>query len=267
MVNKKIIRQGGYASVSPVYVNRDDLKKIGWGWFYLPWNFFKDLLQSLGGSASGVGFKTYQKYILQLLIGTFFALWFYFKLGWTTYYLPLLGYVNLGLGYIFLTVFLFTLFLNSVAITDGLDGLAGGLLLELFASLGIIAFFQNQLGLAIFCASLVGTLTAFLYFNFYPARVFMGNVGAQALGAAAFVVGFMLHKELALFVLGGVFVLEVFSDLVQIAHKKSGRGKFFKMAPLHHHFELSGWPETKVTMRFWLAGFIFSLLGLLLSFI
>lgn len=232
----------------------------------LPWDMFREVFRALG-SYDSVGLKSYQKYVIELLIGVFFAYWFYYKLGWSTYWMPLLGSVPLGFFYVPLSAFLFTVFLNSVAITDGLDGLAGGLSVALFGSLGTVAFFQNQLGLAIFCATIVGALLAFLYFNFYPARVFMGNIGSHALGATAFVVAFMIHKEVLLFIIGGIFVLEILSDVVQVGSKKLGRGKVFKMAPIHHHFELSGWPETKVTMRFWLLGVVFSLFGLLLSFI
>lgn len=264
--SKRMIRA---ASLEPVvsFFKSSDLSTSWRSLIFVPWNVFREIFRLLGGSSSQIGFKSYQKYLFQLVIGGFFAFWFYFKLGWSTYYLPLLGYVSMGFFFIPLTIFLFTFFLNSVAITDGLDGLAAGLSVLLFGSLGVVAFFQNQLGLAIFCATMVGSLLSFLYFNFYPARVFMGNVGAHALGASAFVVGFMLHKELLLFLLGGVFVVEVFSDLIQVSGKRLGYGKVFKMAPLHHHFELLGWPETKVTLRFWLAGSLFSLLGLLLSFI
>lgn len=262
---KKVIREAS-GETSKIF-RRDlrfylSLKNL----FKLPWDLFRDLLGDLG-SYDSVGLRGYQKYIIQLLIGGFFAYWFYFKLGWSTYWLPLLGNLPLGFFYLPISIFLFTLFLNSVAITDGLDGLAGGLLVSLFASLGLIATVQNQLGLALFCATIVGCLLSFLYFNFYPARVFMGNIGSHALGAAAFVVAFMLRKELILFILGGVFVIEVISDFLQVGSKKMRGKKVFLMAPLHHHFELLGWPETKVTLRFWLFGGIFSLLGLLLSFI
>jgi phospho-N-acetylmuramoyl-pentapeptide-transferase len=262
---KSIIREGTDKQDTPFlrefsyYLN---LKSI----FEYPWDLFRDTFRLLG-SYDSVGLKSYQKYIIELAIGLFFSSWFYYKLGWNTYWMPLLGSVPLGFFYIPISAFLFTVFLNSVAITDGLDGLAGGLSVVLFGSLGTIAFFQNQIGLAIFCASMVGSLLAFLYFNFYPARVFMGNIGSHSLGATAFVVAYMLHKEILLFVIGGIFVLEVISDIIQVGSKRMGYGKVFKMAPIHHHFELSGWPETKVTMRFWLLGIVFCLFGLLLSFI
>lgn len=262
---KTIIREGRDAE-EEVFTKKLDfyfhIKNI----IRFPWDIFRDFFRLLG-SYDSVGLKSYQKYLIELLIGGFFAFWFYYKLGWSAYWMPLLGSVPLGIFYIPVTIFLFTLFLNSVAITDGLDGLAGGLSVALFGSLGTVAFFQNQFGLAIFCATMVGALAAFLYFNVYPARVFMGNIGSHALGATAFVVAYMLHKEILLFIMGGVFVLEVVSDVIQVGSKKLGHGKIFRMAPIHHHFELSGWPETKVTMRFWLLGSIFSLFGLLLSFI
>lgn len=254
-------QEGSPAVATPTVLETKTLKII-----LLPWRFFRSLLGDLS-SHDSFGLKSYQKYLLQILIGSFFALWFYLKLDWGSYWFPLLGYVDFGFFYIPVTIFLFTWFVNSVAITDGLDGLAGGLLIELFGVLAIIALWQNQLGLALFCATLVGALTAFLYFNFYPARVFMGNVGSHALGAAAFVVAYMLHKEILLFIIGGVFTVEILSDFIQITSKKWQGKKAFLMAPLHHHFELLGWAETKVTLRFWLAGFVFGLLGLILSLI
>lgn len=229
-----------------------------------PWCSFKEIFRALG-SRDDVGLKSYQKFLLQASIGAFLALWFYYKLGWNTIWLPLLGNINIGPLYPVLIVIIFTVFLNGVAITDGLDGLAGGLLVLLFASLGVIALTQNQIGLALFCATIIGSLLSFLYFNFYPARVFMGNVGSHALGASAAVVAIMLHKELVLFILGGVFMIEILSVLLQVGAVKFYGRRIFKMAPIHHHFELLGWPETKVTMRFWLIGVIFSLTGILFS--
>lgn len=231
-----------------------------------PWRVFKEIFRALG-SKDDIGLKSYQKFLFQAAIGTFLALWFYFKLDWNTVWLPLLGDINIGFLYPLLIVLIFTFFLNSVGVTDGLDGLAGGLLILLFASLSLIALIQNQIGLAIFAATIVGSLLAFLYFNFYPARVFMGNVGSHALGATAAVVAMMLHKELVLIVMGGVFVMEMVSVILQVASIKFYGKRVFRMAPIHHHFELSGWPETKVTMRFWLLGGFLSLLGVLLSIV
>lgn len=241
-------------------LRRSRLEKI----ILIPWSGFKEIFRSLGSKDTS-GLKSYQKFLLQAGIGVFLALWFYFKLERSSVWMPLIGNQNLSFGYPFLVVFVFTFFLNSVGVTDGLDGLAGGLLSLLFLSLGAIALNQNQLGIALFCASIVGSLLAFLYFNFYPARVFMGNVGAYALGAAASVVAMLLHKEIILFVLGGVFIVELFSVILQVLSVKISKKRIFRMAPLHHHFELLGWPETKVTMRFWLAGIVFSLIGLLVS--
>lgn len=262
---KHLIR-AGLENSNPERETRSSNKGFLVSLLFYPWRLFQKLLSELG-SFDSFGLKSYQKYLFQMAIGLFFALWFFVKLGWDSYWMPLLGYVTLGFLYVPITAFLFTLFLNSVAITDGLDGLAGGLLLQLFGVLAVVALFQNQLGLALFCATLVGALAAFLYFNFYPARVFMGNVGSHALGAAAFVVAYMLHKEMLIFLMGGVFTVEIFSDFIQIISKKWRGRKVFLMAPIHHHFELLGWPETKVTLRFWLAGFFFSLLGLILSFV
>lgn len=229
-----------------------------------PWRVFKETLRALG-SRDDVGLKSYQKFLLQLSLGSFLAFWFYGKLGWQVIWLPLFGNVAAGFWYPFIISLLFVFFLNSVGVTDGLDGLAGGLLSLLFAALGLIALVQNQMGLALFCATVVGSLLAFLYFNFYPARVFMGNVGSHSLGSAAVVVSVMLRQELVLLILGGVFLIEMFSVIFQVSSVKLYGRRLFRMAPLHHHFELLGWPETKVTLRFWLVGIICTILGLIAS--
>lgn len=231
---------------------------------FLPWYYFKEVFRSLG-SKDNSGLKSYQKFLYQAGIGIFLAYWFYFKLDWQTFWFPLVGYVNFSFFYPFFVVFIFTFFVNAVGVSDGLDGLAGGLLTILFGSLGLIALFQNQQGLALFCSTVAGALLAFLYFNFYPARVFMGNVGSHSLGAAAVVVSFLLHKEIVLFVLGTVFTIDLLSVIIQVLSVKIYKKRVFLMAPIHHHFELLGWPETKITMRFWLLGFVFSLLGVLLT--
>lgn len=229
----------------------------------LPWDLFKETFRALG-SWDEVGLKSHQKFLLQAGAGFFVALPLY-AVCQAKIALPFLGSFGLGIFYIPLFVFLFAFFLNSVSITDGLDGLLGGVSALIFTALTAIALLEGAIGVAIFCASVVGALIAFLYFNVFPARVFMGNAGSYALGAAFVVVLFLLRKEYLLFVLGAIFVAEILSVVIQVGSVKMGRGKVFLMAPIHHHFEVLGWPETKITMRFWLAQAIFSFLGVLLA--
>lgn len=166
---------------------------------------------------------------------------------------------------------------NAVNLTDGLDGLAIMPTVMVAGALGIFAYvtghagFANYLGipfvsgageLAIFCGSLVGAGLGFLWFNTYPAQVFMGDVGALALGAALGVVAILIRQELVLLIMGGVFVMETVSVIMQVASYKLTGRRIFRMAPLHHHFELKGWPEPRVIVRFWIITVILVLIGL-----
>ncbi|MGC8697675.1 MAG: phospho-N-acetylmuramoyl-pentapeptide-transferase [Halothiobacillus sp.] len=185
--------------------------------------------------------------------------------------------IPLGSGYILLTYFVIVGSSNAVNLTDGLDGLAimptvlvaGGL--SVFAYVTGNAKFALYLGipfvpgvgeLAVFCAAIVGAGLGFLWFNSYPAQVFMGDIGALALGAALGVVAVMVRQEIVLFIMGGIFVLETMSVILQVASFKLTGKRIFRMAPIHHHFELKGWPEPKVIVRFWIITVILVLIGL-----
>jgi phospho-N-acetylmuramoyl-pentapeptide-transferase len=153
---------------------------------------------------------------------------------------------------------------SSVAISDGLDGLLGGLLVFAYAAYGVIAQTEGQTYLATFCFTVVGALLGFLWFNVHPARVFMGETGALPLGAGLATVAMMTGWWLVLPVVGVAFVANGLSDVVQIASYRLTGRRVFRMAPLHHHFELLGWPEAQVVARFWLAGMVGALLGIAL---
>jgi phospho-N-acetylmuramoyl-pentapeptide-transferase len=153
---------------------------------------------------------------------------------------------------------------SAVAITDGLDGLLGGLLLFAYAAYGAIAVIQGETYLAMFCFTVVGSLVGFLWYNAHPASVFMGEVGALPLGAGLATVAMMTGWWIVLPVIGIVFVAEGLSDVIQIGSFQLTGRRVFKMAPLHHHFELLGWPETQVVTRFWLVGIVGGLLGVAL---
>lgn len=185
--------------------------------------------------------------------------------------------IPLGFGYILLTYFVIVGSSNAVNLTDGLDGLAIMPTVLVAGALAVFAYvtgnakFALYLGipfvpgvgeLAVFCAAIVGAGLGFLWFNSYPAQVFMGDVGALALGAALGVVAVMVRQEIVLFIMGGIFVLETVSVILQVASFKLTGKRIFRMAPIHHHFELKGWPEPKVIVRFWIITVILVLIGL-----
>lgn len=186
--------------------------------------------------------------------------------------------IPLGLvAYVFLTYFVIVGTSNAVNLTDGLDGLAILPSVMVAGALGIFAYLSGHSGfseylsipyvpgvgeLVIFCGALVGAGLGFLWFNTYPAMIFMGDVGALALGAALGVVAVMVRQEFVLFIMGGVFVVETLSVILQVASFKLTGKRIFRMAPLHHHFELKGWPEPRVIVRFWIITVILVLIGL-----
>jgi len=185
--------------------------------------------------------------------------------------------IDLGLGYVLLCYFVIVGSSNAVNLTDGLDGLAILPTVMVAAALAVFAYatgnfnFASYLSIpyirdvgevAIFCGAIVGAGLGFLWFNAYPAQVFMGDVGALALGAALGVVAIVVRQELVLLVMGGVFVMETVSVILQVASFKLTGRRIFRMAPLHHHFELKGWPEPRVIVRFWIITVILVLVGL-----
>jgi phospho-N-acetylmuramoyl-pentapeptide-transferase len=185
--------------------------------------------------------------------------------------------VPLGYGYILLTYFVVVGTSNAVNLTDGLDGLAIMPAVLVGGALGVFAYatgnavFSGYLGIPfiegtgeilVFCATLVGAGLGFLWFNTYPAQVFMGDIGALAIGAALGIVAVIVRQEIVLFVMGGVFVMETLSVILQVASYKLTGKRIFRMAPIHHHFELKGWAEPKVIVRFWIITVILVLVGL-----
>lgn len=229
-----------------------------------PWEKFKDIATTVG-SEKGSGLETYQKFIIQGLIGGFMAYWAYFKLGWDYIWMPFLGNIHVGFLYPIFVFLLFIVVLNSVGFTDGLDGLAGGLAFFSFVTFWVISRTLGYNSLAGFSATFAGALLPFLYFNVFPARIMMGNVGSHVLGATLAVLAVTTHREVAFILIGMMFLIDgVTSPLQQISVKLTGK-RLFRMAPVHHHFEKLGWPETKVTFRFWIFSIFFSLLGFFIS--
>lgn len=220
-------------------------------------------LKGSGGTA-GLNFKI--KLLLTTVIAAGLSYWFVYKLGYTSLHIPFSTDLLLAPLIMFaFYVFVIIATANAVNITDGLDGLAGGLLVTSYGALALIAFLQGNFGIAGFCMTVVGVLLSYLWFNIYPARFFMGDIGSFAFGSTLAVVTIMLNSTLLLPVFGFIFVAEVLSVVVQLLSKKIRGKKVFLSAPIHHHFEAIGWPETKVTMRFWILGQVAAVLALLIA--
>lgn len=203
---------------------------------------------------------------LLTVIGLVAALILYYGLEARSINVPHFGKYEIGLVYIPIAVAIILGTTSAVAITDGLDALAGGTAALAFGTYGVVAFLQEQTFLATFSFTVVGALLGFLWYNAHPARVFMGDTGAMALGSTLAVIALMTGWWLLLPVVGIVFVLEGLSDVIQIAYFKWTKGRrLFRMSPLHHHFELLGWSEPQVVMRLWLLGMIGGLLGIALA--
>lgn len=222
-------------------------------------------LRGLGGGVKGL--RAPIKFAMVLAVGLAAGLFFYYKLGYNAIHIPYLGAWEVGWWIIPIFMFIVVATGNAVNISDGLDGLAGGLSAIAYGAFGIIAALQGNYGIAAFCFTVVGTLLSYVWFNIYPARFFMGDVGSFALGTALGVVAMMTDTVFLLPIIGILFVIEAGSSLLQIGSKKLRHGKkIFISAPIHHHFEALGWPETKVTMRFWVIAQAAAFVGLMLAF-
>ncbi len=222
-----------------------------------------DILGIIQSKRQGIGLNIKHRIFLYTLIATIGAWWFYFKLDWTELHIPLFGNLDIGILYIPYFVFIIAATAFSTNETDGLDGLAGGVLLVGFASYGVISFFLGRYDLAAFCAVIAGALIAFLWFNVYPARFFMGDTGSMSLGITLGVIAMLTNYSLLLPFIVFILVLESSSVIIQIVSKKMLGRRVFLSAPIHHHFEAKGWPETKVTMRFWIISAVTASVGLI----
>lgn len=229
--------------------------------------FADDILGVLHIGPKGGGLKVSQKLILFTIIAIVGAWWFFFKLDWNIINIPLLGNLALGPWYVLVFIFIIIATAHSTNITDGLDGLAGGVMLFAYISIGIVAFTQGKYDLAVFAGVIVGALTAFLWFNIYPARFFMGDTGSMALGITLGILVMLTNTALLLPFFGFILIIESLSVIIQVLSKKIRHKKVFLSAPIHHHFEALGWPETKITMRFWIISAITSIFGLIIFFL
>jgi phospho-N-acetylmuramoyl-pentapeptide-transferase len=227
-----------------------------------------DDIINVRGDGSGVaGLRTSVKFGLITLVAAIGAWFFYYKLGYSTLHVPFFGDLTFGLFIMPIFVLAVVSTSNAVNISDGLDGLAGGLLTTSYAAFGIIAALQGNYGIAAFCMTVAGTLLAYVWFNIPPARFFMGDVGSFALGTSLGVVAMLTDTLLLLPIIGLIFVLEAGSSLLQILSKKLFHRRIFIAAPLHHHLEAGGWEKTKVTMRFWIIAQACALIGITVALV
>ncbi|MEK7606689.1 MAG: phospho-N-acetylmuramoyl-pentapeptide-transferase [Patescibacteria group bacterium] len=226
---------------------------------------FDDIFNVLCIGPRGGGLKMRHRLLIYGIIATVGAWWFYFKLGRDTLHVPFFGDFSIGAWYLPLFAFIIVATAFSVNEIDGLDGLAGGTLLTAFAAYGGIAFLQGRYDLAAFCGVIIGSLLAFLWFNIFPARFFMGDTGAMSLGVTLGVMAMLTDTVFLLPIIGLLFVLESLSVIFQIASKKLRGKKIFLSAPFHHHLEAIGWPEPKIVMRFWVIAGVTAVFGLIIA--
>lgn len=234
---------------------------------------YDDLVKFFGKPKKGqlgyiFGISRRWKFLLQWIVAFIIAFWLWQGLSIDILYIPIAGILlSLSWVYVLFAAFVIVAFTNAFNITDGLDGLAGGLLLICLFAFWIIASSSLDTPLSVFISLWIGALFAFLYFNIWPARIWMGDAGALSFGATLAVIGLILGKTFALFVIGGIFLAEALSSFIQILSWKLRGRPLFPIAPLHLWFQAIGWEEPKIVMRAWLAGAMLALFGLWLAFI
>ncbi len=224
-----------------------------------------DIIDIRRAGKGGGGMAMRYRLLIYSGIAVLAAYWFVSKLDWTILHIPFWG--NIELGVFALPAFFFVIVATAFSVneTDGLDGLAGGVLLGAFTAFSGIAFMQSRFDLAVFCAVIGGSLLAFLWFNIHPARFFMGDTGSMPLGITLAIVAIYTNTVWLLPVIGFILVMESVSVLVQWTSKLLRNGKkIFHSTPIHHHFEAIGWEEPKIVMRFWIISAVFSILGIVL---
>ena len=213
--------------------------------------FIDDLFGVLRIGPGGGGLKMRDRGVMYALVGAGGAWWFYYKLGWNFVNIPFMGDWVVGAWYILFFIFVIVATAFSANETDGLDGLAAGIFLTMFGAYAVIAFDQGRMDLVVFLSAIMGSLVAFLWFNIYPARFFMGDTGSMSLGVVLGVVAMLTNTPLLLLPIALIFIMESGSVIIQLTSKKLRGKKIFLSTPIHHHFEALGWHETQVTMRFW----------------
>ncbi|MEK7163947.1 MAG: hypothetical protein AAB768_02265 [Patescibacteria group bacterium] len=227
---------------------------------------YDDIMKIFGFSKTGFfGLRMRHKFIIQVILSLIVSLMLYINLKIDIINIPFFGVIKMGIGYVPMAAFLIMAFTNSFDFTDGVDGLSCGTLLVCLLAFWILSMSFLDTPLSIFIALWIGALIAFLYFNVYPARIWLGNAGGLAFGATLGVVGLLLGKPVALIIIGGVFVVEGASSFLQIIGFRLFGKRVFPIAPIHHWLQVIGWPEPKIVMRGWLVSIILAIFGLWLA--
>lgn len=225
-----------------------------------------DCINIFGSGRGAAGLRGPVKFFLITVVGLVLGWYFAVKLGWTSILIPFVGNFQISIvGMILVFAFAVVATSNAVNISDGLDGLSGGLAMMAYGAFGIIALFQGNMLLFGFCLTVVGWLLSYVWFNVPPARFMMGDTGSFALGSGLGVVAMMTNSFLLLPIIGMPFVVEAGSSLLQLASKKFFGRKIFISAPLHHHLEAIGWGEAKIVMRFWIVAGVCAILGIFIA--
>lgn len=259
---------GGYASHLNIFNRAETYLPIAAIVIAALLGLVDDMLGVLKIGPKGGGLPMRGKLIAYAIISAIGAWWFYVKLGWTSLYIPFLGNFEIGVWYIPIFMFIIVAGAFSANETDGLDGLLGGVALFAFGAYTVIAFSLGLFDLAALCAAMMGALLAFLWFNIYPAKFFMGDTGSMALGISLGVVAMLTKTPALLPLFMAIPVFESITVIIQMISKKTRNGKkIFLSTPIHHHFEAIGWPESQVTMRFWIISVMGVALGLALFFL
>ncbi|MBH2007407.1 phospho-N-acetylmuramoyl-pentapeptide-transferase [Candidatus Saccharibacteria bacterium] len=224
-----------------------------------------DVLNVRGKGEGVAGLRAPIKFAMIATVAAIGAWFFYYKLGYTSVQVPFVGDITLGLWLIPLFILVVVSTGNAVNISDGMDGLSGGLLTSAFGAFAVIALLQGNFGIAALCLTIIGALLAYLWFNIPPARFQMGDVGSFSLGTALGVIAMLTNSLFLLPIIGLVFVAEAGSSLIQIVSKRFFHRKVFIAAPIHHHFNAQDWPKEKITMRFWVIGQVCAAVGVILA--
>lgn len=237
-----------------------------WYFVLIPWTYFKQTI-AIFGSKQNRGVQAHEKLLLQFAAGAITAWWIYVKLGetWQDIYIPFYGFLTIGAWIIPLIIAVVIFTANAVNISDGMDGLAGGMLIPTFGALAFLSWVFGYQSLALLNATTVGSLLVYTYFNIKPARFQMGDVGSLALGALLAINALAINSMAILIFTAFMFYAETFSVIIQVIGRALFGKRVFKMAPLHHHFELIGWSEEKTIMRFWVIHLCFVILGVWLG--
>lgn len=225
-----------------------------------------DIINVFGSGRGAAGLRGPVKFFLISAVGIALGWFFAYKLGWISILVPFVGNFEIG-AFVVMLIFAFAVVAtsNAVNITDGLDGLSGGLAMLAYAAFGVIALFQGNIMLFGFCMTVIGWLLSYIWFNVPPARFMMGDTGSFALGAGLGVVAMMTNSFLLLPIIGLPFVVETSSSLIQLISKKFFHRKVFISAPLHHHLEAKGWGEAKIVMRFWIIAGVCAIVGVFIA--